>query len=49
MLGTGASLNSGELGVTLMEEHIATGPEISNIPLSSPEVQLHLPSHSDLE
>ena len=48
MLGTGASLNSGELGVTLMEEHIATGPEISNIPLS-PEVQLCLPSHSDLE
>ena len=48
MLGTGASLNSGELGVTLMEEHIATGPEISNIPLS-PEVQSHLPSCSDLE
>ena len=48
MLGTGASLNSGEVGVTLAEEHIATGPEISNIPLS-PEVQSHLPSHSDLE
>ena len=31
-----------------MEEHIATGPEISNIPLS-PEVQSHLPLHSDLE
>ena len=48
MLGTGASLNSGEVGVTLAEEHIATGPEISNIPLS-PEVQSHLPSHSDLD
>ena len=48
MLGTGASLNSGELGVTLIEEHIATGPEISNIPLS-PEVQSRLPSPSDLE
>ena len=48
MLGTGASLNSGELGVTLAEEHIATSPEISNIPLS-PEVQLHLPLHSGLE
>ena len=48
MLGTGASLNSGEVGVTLTEEHIATSPEISNIPLS-PEVQSHLPSHSDLE
>ena len=48
MLGTGASLNSGKLGVTLAEEHIATSPEISNIPLS-PEVQSHLPSRSDLE
>ena len=48
MLGTGASLNSGEVGVTLAEEHIATGPEISNIPLS-PEVQSRLPSRSDLE
>ena len=48
MLGTGASLNSGEVGVTLAEEHIATGPEISNIPLS-PEVQLRLLLHSDLE
>ena len=48
MLGTGASPNSGELGVTLTEEHIATSPEISNIPLS-PEVQSHLPLHSDLE
>ena len=48
MLGTGASLNSGELGVTLAEEHIATSPEISNIPLS-PEVQSHLPLHSDME
>ena len=48
MLGTGASLNSGEVGVTLAEEHIATGPEISNIPLS-PEVQSRLPSCSDLE
>ena len=48
MVGTGASLNSGELGVTLVEEYIATGPEISNIPFS-PEVQSHLPSHSDLE
>ena len=48
MLGTGASLNRGELGVTLVEEHIATSPEISNIPLS-PEVQSHLPLHSDLE
>ena len=46
MLGTGASLNSGEVGVTLAEEHIATGPEISNIPLS-PEVQSHLPLRSD--
>ena len=48
MLGTDASLNSGELGVTLAEEHIVTGPEISNIPLS-PEVQSRLLSHSDLE
>ena len=48
MLGTGASLNSGELGVTLAEEHIATGREISKIPLS-PGVQSHLPSCSDLE
>ena len=48
MLGTGASLNSGELGVTLTEEYIATSPEISNIPLS-PEVQSCLPLHSDLE
>ena len=48
MLGTGASLNSGELGVTLTEEHIATGSEISNIPLS-PEVQSRLLSCSDLE
>ena len=48
MLGTRASLNSGELGVTLTEEHIATGPEISNIPLS-PEVQSRLPLHRDLE
>ena len=48
MLGTGASLNSGELGNTLAEEHIATSPEISNIPLS-PEVQSHLPACSDLE
>ena len=48
MLGTGASLNSGELGVTLAEEHIATSPEISNIPLS-PEGQLHLLLHNDLE
>ena len=48
MLGTGASLNSGEVGVTVAEEHIATGPEISNIPLS-PEVQSRLPSRSDLE
>ena len=48
MLGTGASLNSGELGVTLTEEHIATSPEISNFPLS-PEVQSCLPLHSDLE
>ena len=31
-----------------MEEHIATGPEISNI-LLSPEVHSHLPSCSDLE
>ena len=48
MLGTGASLNSGELGVTLADDHIATGPEISNIPLS-PEVQSRLLSCSDLE
>ena len=48
MLGTGASLNSDEVGVTLAEECIATGPEISNIPLS-PEVQSCLPLHSDLE
>ena len=48
MLGTGASLNSGELGVTLVKEHIATSPEISNIPLS-PEVQSRLPLRSDLE
>ena len=48
MLGTGTSLNSGEVGVTLAEEHIATGPEISNIPLS-PEVQSRLLSCSDLE
>ena len=48
MLGTGTSLNSGEVGVTLTEEHIATGPEISNIPLL-PEVQSRLLSHSDLE
>ena len=48
MLGTGASLNSGEAGVTLAEEHIATSPEISNIPLS-PEVQSCLPLRSDLE
>ena len=48
MLGTRASLNSGELGVTLMEEHIATSPEISKIPLS-PEVQSRLPSCSDFE
>ena len=48
MLGTGTSLNSGEVGVTLAEERIATGPEISNIPLS-PEVQSRLLSRSDLE
>ena len=48
MLGTGASLNSSEVGVTLAEEHIATSPEISNIPLS-PEVQSCLPLRSDLE
>ena len=48
MLGTGASLNSSEVGVTLAEEHIATSPEISNIPLS-PEVQSCLPLCSDLE
>ena len=48
MLGTGTSLNSGEVGVTLAEEHIATSPEISNIPLS-PEVQSRLLSHCDLE
>ena len=48
MLGTGASLNSGEVGVTLTEEHIATSPEISNIPVS-PEVQSHLLLRSDLE
>ena len=34
--------------MTLTEEHIATGPEISNIPLS-PEAQSHLLLCSDLE